>query len=168
MKKVSLAVLFSLGCTLAEAGTVTVQVFSTEDQKPLGEVIFEDTDYGLLVKPNLKGLPAGLHGFHLHEKPSCADKGMAAGGHFDPQNTKSHLGPYAEGHLGDLPVLYVDEQHQASTPTLAPRLSTKDLVNLSLMIHQGADNYSNEPPLGGGGKRIGCGVIGYTDKKTSK
>jgi Cu-Zn family superoxide dismutase len=28
------------------------------------------------------------------------------------------------------------------------------------MIHEGGDNYSDEPaPLGGGGARIACGVI---------
>lgn len=168
MKKISLALLICLGISTAEAGSMTVKVYSTDAQKPLGEVVFEDTEYGLLVKPNLKGLPSGLHGFHLHENPSCADKGMAAGGHFDPQHTQSHLGPYGKGHLGDLPVLYVDEQHQANTPTLAPRLKTKDLPGTSLMIHKGGDNYSNKPHLGGGGMRIGCGVIGYTNKKASQ
>lgn len=134
---------------------------STTGEKPtaVGEVVFTDTPYGLLITPNLTGLPAGLHGFHLHQNPDCGDHGMSAGGHYDPAKTDSHKGPYADGHLGDLPVLYVSDDGKANTPTLAPRLKLKDLTALTVMIHAGGDNYSDTPPLGGGGDREACGVI---------
>ena len=83
----------------------------------------------------------------------------AGGGHFDPQNTNSHQGPYGQGHLGDLAALYVDARGKASTPTLAPRIKTTDLKGLTVMVHAGGDNYTNNPPLGGGGARIACGVV---------
>ena len=86
---------------------------------------------------------------------------MAAGGHYDPQGTKKHLGPHhKEGHLGDLPVLVVDKDGSASLPGLAPRLKTSNLNGRSVMIHAGGDNYDDQPaPLGGGGGRIACGVV---------
>lgn len=84
---------------------------------------------------------------------------MAAGGHFDPQNTNTHQGPYSNGHLVDLPVLYVDADGQAHTPILAPRLKTSDLNGLAVMVHENGDNYSDTPALGGGGERIACGRI---------
>ena len=83
---------------------------------------------------------------------------MAAGGHYDPGKTNSHLGPYGKGHLGDLPVLIVDAQGNAKLPTLAPRLKSNSLDGLAVMVHAGGDNYSNHPKLGGGGNRIVCGV----------
>jgi superoxide dismutase, Cu-Zn family len=116
----------------------------------------------------LKGLPPGLRGFHLHENPDCGPKeedgrmvpGKAAGGHYDPQGTDSHEGPFGEGHLGDLPVLYVDADGRATLPVLAPRLELSDLQGLSLMVHAGGDNYADDPkPDGGGEKRIACGVV---------
>lgn len=128
-------------------------------QAMVGTVKAEDTQFGLLLTPQLHGLPTGIHGFHLHSNPSCDQQGMAAGGHFDPQNTQSHQGPYGQGHLGDLPALTVDENSRATLPILAPRLKVSDLKGHALMIHQGGDNYSDQPPLGGGGKRIVCGVI---------
>ena len=125
----------------------------------MGRVVFTDTHYGLLIKPQLGNLTPGLHGLHLHQHADCGDMGNHAGGHFDPENTNSHQGPYGEGHLGDLPALYVDTNGKASLPTLAPRLRVSDLQGLTLMVHANGDNYSDNPPLGGGGSRLACGII---------
>ena len=69
--------------------------------KPAGTITLNETKDGIELQTNLKGLPAGEHGFHLHENGSCdpADKdgvktaGHAAGAHFDPEATKAHKGP---------------------------------------------------------------------------
>ena len=65
------------------------------------------------------------------------------------------------GHLGDLPVLVVNNDGKATDPVTAPRLKKLDEVKgKSLMIHVGGDNMSDQPkPLGGGGARYACGVI---------
>jgi len=149
--------------------TVTVNSITAAGVGPaIGSVIFADSKWGLLVTPNLSGLPAGVHGFHIHEKPACGPAehegktaaGFAAGGHLDPAATKHHLGPYGNGHVGDLPPLVVNADGKATTPVLAPRLMVKDVQGHSIMIHAGGDNYADEPePLGGGGPRIACGVI---------
>lgn len=149
-----------LSFNAVHAAQVSATVSTTgADQKSVGEVVFTETPYGLLISPTLSGLPAGLHGFHLHQHPNCTDHGMGAGGHYDPTNTNSHQGPYGKGHLGDLPVLYVTDDGKANTPVLAPRLKLKDLTGLTVMIHADGDNYTDTPTLGGGGARIACGVI---------
>jgi len=147
----------AIGST-SQAATITSQVTSSTGNA-LGQVSFEDSQYGLLITPHLTGLPSGLHGFHIHQTPDCGDQGMKAGGHLDPGHTNSHQGPYGKGHLGDLPVLAVNEKGEANIPTLAPRLKTKDIESHAVMIHAGGDNYTDTPPLGGGGARIGCGKI---------
>ncbi|MEN8236542.1 MAG: superoxide dismutase [Cu-Zn] SodC [Pseudomonadota bacterium] len=135
----------------------------------LGYVLAKDSENGLELKTHLTGLPPGPHGFHLHEHPSCAAKkkgkagkmfpGLAAGGHYDPEETASHQGPEGLGHLGDLPVLNVNEQGEATETLIAPRLKLSDLPGHALMIHEKGDNYSDTPEkLGGGGSRIACGV----------
>ncbi|KTD14303.1 superoxide dismutase [Legionella israelensis] len=149
------------------AAEISVKIYKTGNDKPIGDIQFKDTKYGLLVTPDLSQLPPGLHGLHLHQNPSCADKGQAAGGHFDPKKTNTHQGPYGKGHLGDLPVLYVNKEDKADVPTLAPRLKVKDLKGLTVMIHAGGDNYSDTPKLGGGGDRIACGVVKMSDNKKS-
>lgn len=128
----------------------------------VGRVEFKDTPYGLLIQPHLKSLTPGMHGFHIHQMSSCVNMGMAAGGHLDPANTGKHLGPYTNsGHLGDLPALWVDKAGKAALPIVAPRLRVSDLEGHTLMVHMGPDNYADKPlPLGGGGARVACGVIG--------
>ena len=137
--------------------------------EPIGMIRVSETPYGTLFTPELRNLPPGLHGFHLHTLGDCgpAEKngvmvpGLAAGGHYDPADTGVHSGPYGEGHLGDLPALYVDDKGRATHPVLAPRLKLTDLRGRSLMIHAGGDTYSDRPaPMGGGGARVACGVVG--------
>jgi superoxide dismutase, Cu-Zn family len=158
-------------CGFAHGAQVTIKVnLVTVDGvgKEIGTIAATDTPYGLLLQPQLSDLPPGLHGFHLHENPSCTpakkdDKmtaGQSAGGHLDPEKTTKHEGPYGSGHLGDIPALFVGEDGKATLPVLAPRLKSEQLKGHSLMIHAGGDNYSDQPqPLGGGGARIACGVI---------
>lgn len=149
---------FSASTLVSHAATISSSLYTSNDQL-LGTVVFEDTQYGLLIKPQLSGLPVGLHGFHIHQLADCGDGGMSAGGHFDPNNTNSHQGPYGQGHLGDLPILAVNSQGVANIPTLAPRLKTQDIQGHAIMIHADGDNYTDTPPLGGGGARIACGKI---------
>lgn len=134
----------------------------------VGQVTITETAYGLVFTPGLAGLPPGVHGFHLHQNPSCdsAEKdgqvvpAGAAGGHYDPAGTNAHGTPWGEGHLGDLPPLYVQSDGSATQPVLAPRLKLSDIKGRALMIHAGGDNHSDHPaPLGGGGARVSCGVI---------
>lgn len=133
----------------------------------IGHISATDSAHGLVLTPALHGLPPGLHGFHIHQNPSCGSKdkdgksgaALAAGGHLDPTKSNKHGEPWGDGHLGDLPPLYVDAAGNASQPVLAPRLKVADLAGRSIMIHAGGDNHADHPaPLGGGGARIACGV----------
>ncbi|WP_159566422.1 superoxide dismutase family protein [Budvicia diplopodorum] len=172
MKRYLTALAILVACAGAQAAMIEVPVNSVSAEgvgQSIGNVAISETEYGLLFTPNLKSLPAGVHGFHIHEKASCesatkdgkAVAALAAGGHFDPDNTAKHLGPYANGHLGDLPAIYVAVNGTATTPVLAPRLKTiAQIKEHALMVHAGGDNHSDHPaPLGGGGARAGCGVI---------
>ncbi|MFC7369634.1 MULTISPECIES: superoxide dismutase family protein [Vreelandella] len=137
-------------------------------EESIGTISIEHTEHGVLFTPSLTDLESGVYGFHVHENPSCDpaedDSGemtaaLSAGGHYDPEETGTHQGPYGDGHLGDLPVLTVNEDGEANLPVLAPRLSMEDMPGRSLMIHAGGDTYSDEPHLGGGGARMACGVV---------
>lgn len=146
--------------SFSHANTAFTTVYATScTHSVMGRVDFTDSPYGLLIRPRLEHLKPGLHGFHLHQHPDCGNGGKNAGGHFDPNNTKRHRGPYDNGHLGDLPVLYVNKRGGAGVVTIAPKLKVRDLTGLSLMVHASGDNYSDDPPLGGGGGRVACGII---------
>nr|WP_083233155.1 superoxide dismutase family protein [Pseudomonas graminis] len=93
---------FTVGAQAASLNVPMNMVSADGSPQPVGEVTISETAYGLVFTPELKSLPAGIHGFHAHENASC-DPGMkdgkkvaalAAGGHFDPARTGKHLGPY--------------------------------------------------------------------------
>lgn len=172
MWRIGMALLAAGGiatATAAEDIEVTVHAVDADGVgAELGKVHIAETEHGLVFTPNLRDLPPGLHGFHVHENPSCAaaekdgkmTAAQGAGGHLDPEESGRHAAPWEDGHAGDLPALYVDEDGVADQPVLAPRLELDDVRERSLMIHEGGDNYADVPePLGGGGKRIACGVV---------
>lgn len=164
-----LGVILTAGSAWAEDLTVPLNlVDSTGATESVGTVMVSTNPYGTLFTPAFIGLPPGLHGFHIHEKPSCAPMEKdgktvaagAAGGHYDPNKTGRHEGPYGNGHLGDLPALHVDAAGKANYPVLAPRVKVSDVKGHALMIHVGGDNHADHPEkLGGGGDRLACGVV---------
>ena len=78
------------------------QLDPVNGNKDVGTVTITESKYGLIFTPNLSGLEAGLHGFHIHQNPSCEPKekdgkltaGLGAGGHWDPKETKKHGFPW--------------------------------------------------------------------------
>jgi Cu-Zn family superoxide dismutase len=152
------------------SGTIPIHLVN---QDGVGEVIgnvavTEAKEGGLVFTPRIQHLSPGLHGFHIHQNPSCMAKiknghlvaGLSAGGHYDPHNIAAHGTPWGEGHLGDLPPLYVDANGHAMQSIHAPKLKMSDLKGRSIVIHANGDNHSDLPnKFGGGGARVACGVI---------
>ena len=174
MKRMHAAVLsiaaLSAGAAAAQQLRVEMNAIALKGVgAPLGTIeVAAFPNGGVVFTPNLKGLPPGPHGFHVHEFANCGAKekdgkmsaGEMAGGHWDPQKTKAHGGATGNGHMGDLPPITVDAQGNARTGVVAPRLALKDMKNKALVIHAGGDNASDKPqPNGGGGERIACGVV---------
>ena len=171
IRKALLAVLFFAGAA-AHAENFYADMVDLKSGKSAGRVNITQSQYGMVFTPDITGIPvkeAGAHGFHVHEKGSCGSSvnkegktmlGGAAGGHYDPAKTGKHGAPWNNGsHLGDLPRLFVTKEGVANSPVLAPRLRPSDLHGRALMIHVGGDTYGDQPPLGGGGARMICGVI---------
>jgi superoxide dismutase, Cu-Zn family len=161
--------------SLCAAGVATAQQQTTVDinkisEKGVGEKIgtvkISQDKKGVTFAVALSGIPAGPHGFHVHEKGDCGPgtkdgkpaAGLAAGSHYDPDSKKSHKGPHGAGHKGDLPVLKADAKGVKQTVT-APNLKLSEILGRSLMVHEGGDNYTDQPENGGGAGRIACGVI---------
>ncbi|ALV92498.1 MULTISPECIES: superoxide dismutase family protein [Pantoea] len=172
MKKILIAAVALACATAAQAASEEVTLHEVTAQgigAAIGKVTISETPYGLQFAPALTGLKPGIHGFHVHAKGSCepatiegkAVAAGAAGGHFDPQNSGKHLGPYADGHLGDLPAIFVTDDGKADYPVVAPRIKMlSEIRGKALMVHVGGDNHADHPqPLGGGGARFACGVI---------
>ena len=154
---------------IAAAQQLTVDINKVSDAgvgEKIGTVTIAENKQGSSLKVAVSGIPAGKHGFHVHEKGDCAaamkdgkmEPGAAAGSHYDPEGKKSHKGPQGAGHKGDLPALIANAKGVNQTVT-APKLKLSDLRGRALVIHEGGDNYTDNPENGGGKGRIACGVV---------
>ncbi len=124
----------------------------------LGTVTITQTDFGILLTPELNGLSPGMHGFHVHEFGRCGNNAKDAGGHYDPDNSMQHHGPYHEhGMRGDLPNLLADLNGEVKSAVLAPRLTLAEIKGRSLVVHEKADDYTEAKSIAG--ERLACGVI---------
>jgi Cu-Zn family superoxide dismutase len=160
-----LAAALAAGPALAQEVTATASLKGTDGQD-FGTVSFAETPAGVLITAELKGLPPGVHGFHLHEKGACTPDFKAAGGHFNP--TGAEHGFMAEGgpHAGDMPNIHVPDSGSLTIEVLDPYISLKEGMEETLfdddgtavVIHAGADDYTSQPS-GDAGDRIACGVV---------
>jgi len=134
--------------------------------KAMGDVDLVQTQSGVLIKLQLKGIAPGEHAFHVHAVGKCdAPSFESAGPHFNPTNHK-HGMLSGEGHAGDMPNLHVPQSGELSVEVLNSAISLDkgkpnsvfDNDGSSLVIHAKADDYKTDP-AGNSGDRIACGVI---------
>ena len=132
----------------------------------IGTIEISESKSGVSLRVAVKGLPPGPRGFHVHEKGDCGpamkdgqkQAGMAAGEQYDPEHNKAHKGPQGKGHKGDLPTL-ISKQGAVDQTVTSTRLKLAEIRGRSLLIHEGGDNYSDQPDNGGGKGRIACATI---------
>ncbi|MGA7933136.1 MAG: superoxide dismutase family protein, partial [Kovacikia sp.] len=129
-----------------------------------GQITFTETGKGMLIRATVKNAPSGLHGFHIHEKGSCADVGNAAGGHFNPDGVKHGrliTDGFANAHAGDLGNILIAPNGTGSLTQTVPGLKlTKGkypIAKRAVIVHAKKDDFGQ--PTGNAGGRIGCGVI---------
>ena len=138
-----------------------------KDGKAVGSATFAEDRVGLRVELRVVGLPAGLHGVHVHAVGKCeGPEFTTAGGHFNPASkvhgTLSTNGP----HAGDLGNLEVKKDGTGLLSVLTPHLSLVPGAStnvaasggLAIVVHAQADDEKTDPS-GNSGARIACGVI---------
>jgi superoxide dismutase, Cu-Zn family len=146
---------------------VTVNL-KTSTGQDAGTAVFKQEKKDLSIRLELKNLPPGDHGVHIHQKPLCeAPAFTTAGGHFNP-DAKKHGIKNPEGHHnGDLPQnITISANGMGATTfkvnylSLNPTAPNSIIANggTSIMVHEKADDMMTDP-TGNAGNRIACGVI---------
>ena len=140
--------------------------FAGADGAALGSVSVSEDANGAAMTVDASGMPAGVHGIHLHEKGLCeGPKFVSAGGHWNPGAKKHGRDNPAGAHLGDLANLKVTGAGTASATFTVPgamMASGTDMLadadGTALVVHAKADDYKTDPS-GDSGDRIACAVI---------
>ena len=122
----------------------------------------------LKISGKIEGIPAGFHGFHIHQYGDLTKGCASTGGHFNPDK-KVHGGQYAvTRHVGDLGNIFVDQTETYDldlTDNLAKLSGGEDSVyGRAIVIHAGKDDYGRRGDkgsltTGNAGGRLACCVI---------
>lgn len=127
-----------------------------------GQVRFYQTRCGVLAAAEVRGLPWGegdcgarVFGMHIHSGGACVgdekDPFAAAMTHYNPDGC-SH-----PQHRGDLPPLF-GNHGCAFQVVLTDRLSVREILGKTVILHEGPDDFTTQP-AGNAGKKIACGVV---------
>jgi Cu-Zn family superoxide dismutase len=115
------------------------------------------------VTVDAAGIPAGIHGFHVHEKGDCsAPDATSAGGHFNPggePHGEPNAGPH---HAGDFGNVEANAEGRVNTSYIMQGVTlgsgTSSIAGKAIVLHADPDDLKTQP-TGNAGGRIACGVI---------
>jgi Cu-Zn family superoxide dismutase len=150
----------------AQPGAGGVADLSMANGTAVGSATFTQESGGVRIKGQFKGLPAGMHGIHVHAVGKCDGPDfMTAGGHFNPTSHQHGLENPQGAHAGDMTNLTVGADGTGSIDYLLKDVSVTggagDLFGpdgTALVIHADADDEKSDPS-GNSGARIACGLI---------
>lgn len=132
------------------------------DGSARGSVRVSAAPRGLMVSVSAEGLPAGVHGIHIHGVGRCDGPDFtSAGPHWNPSNRKHGRDNPEGAHHGDLPNIDVGADGRGSLQFDVPSASLGELLDAdgaAIVVHANADDYKTDPS-GNSGGRIACGVI---------
>ncbi|MGN1316940.1 MAG: superoxide dismutase family protein [Acutalibacteraceae bacterium] len=135
---------------------------SSEFPEIKGRVLFYSVPKGVIVRAEISGLPKKegecdnpVFAFHIHSGGECSgnetDPFADAGTHYNPEECPH---PY---HAGDLPPLF-GAGGKAFSAFLTDRISIKEILGRTIIIHSRPDDFTTQPS-GNSGEKIACGVI---------
>lgn len=135
------------------------------DGTPAGFARFRPKGDHIILEIALSGIPAGVHGIHLHAVGKCdAPAFTTAGPHLNPLGHQHGMDNPMGSHLGDLPNLTADASGRVSArfglnvDAAALSRALFDADGTAIVLHAGEDDYRTDPS-GNSGARIACGVL---------
>jgi Cu-Zn family superoxide dismutase len=164
----ALALALSPSTVYAKAKPPVTVTLKTAQGDDAGTAVLKQEKNYVMLKLDVKGLPPGEHGIHVHAVSKCDPPDFkTAGPHFNPDQKKHGINNPEGHHNGDVPAnltVKADGTDKVSIKvpgiSLDPNSPNSVFANggTSLVIHAKADDMLTDPS-GNSGNRIACGVI---------
>lgn len=143
-------------------GAGATATLHTADGAEVGTAMAMEVAGGLRYTLDVRGLPAGTHGAHVHTVGRCdAPDFTTAGGHWNPTAAKHGSMNPAGPHEGDLPNLLIGSDGRGTLGVTIPGGTIATLLDTdgaAIVVHAGPDDLMTDP-AGNSGGRIACGVF---------
>lgn len=119
---------------------------------------------GVIMDVNMRGVPSGMHGFHLHEFGDLRDGCTSAGEHYNPLG-RPHGGLRGrQRHRGDFGNLRA-EGGEVNQRIIVEGITVPEMIGRTLVVHADVDDLgASGDPTGRSGARIACGIVGLAGK----
>jgi len=124
----------------------------------------EDNKNNIHFMGKVENLPAGQHGFHVHEFGKLGNQCKDAGGHFNPKNMAHGSLISTIRHEGDLENILADSNKMATIDVTLTNVNLNDFIGKSIVIHERIDDlglggHPDSKTTGNAGSRLDCCVI---------
>jgi Cu-Zn family superoxide dismutase len=135
--------------------------------RPVGTATLSQVGTGVHIILEVRGLPPGPKGVHLHAVGKCDPPDFAsAGPHFNPDGKQHGLQSDEGAHAGDLPNITIAPDGNGRLESMNERItlgagltSLFDADGTALVIHAAPDDFRTDP-TGNSGARLACGLVG--------
>ena len=132
----------------------------------VGSAVFLQESDGVRILLDLRDLPPGTKGVHIHAAGRCDPPSFeSAGPHFNPTKAQHGSANPKGPHAGDLPNIIVEATGRGHLEVTNPRVTLESgptslfgANGTALVVHEGPDDMRTDP-AGDSGARIACGVV---------
>jgi Cu-Zn family superoxide dismutase len=140
--------------------------------KTVGDISIEHMASATLFLINVRDMPPGVHGIHIHSVGRCEPPTFdSAGPHFNPFNKQHGMHNPQGPHAGDLPNITIPSSGKLETQIMIAGMmqwegegGLLDGDGASIVIHANPDDYKTDPS-GNSGARIACGKIDLPERQ---
>ena len=147
---------------VANDSAMAPSAFTGANGESLGTVTVAEGPGGVTLTLAGIGMPAGVHGLHVHTAGRCkGPKFESAGDHWNPDGKKHGMQNPEGPHKGDLPNATVGADGALNQTLALPGVTMADLHDedgSALVVHAKPDDNKTDPS-GNSGDRIACAVI---------
>jgi len=142
-------------------------IMAMDKSEAHGSLMLKQEKGDVHITGEVSGLKPGLHGMHIHMFGDLRSKdGSSAGGHFNPDGHKHGGLETKEHHAGDLGNIKAGDDGTAKVDVKANGVHLHFILGRSIVVHEKEDDLKTDPS-GNSGGRIGVGVIGIAETKST-